>query len=350
MTTYSAIANTQIDADSYLDTVLAAQWRDNLLAIQEGDASASGVRIQTAALATGAVTYAKTAFSNDLVASDLAVNAVGQSEIAANSIGQSEVKTTYQEETASAGSTNEFIATGGIYCIGHTIQGPNADSVFLSRSNSTDTVSYQAKWLLSNGDGVDIKGVRLYYITASRPYDLGDGEIPLFIEVEINRNSEIISTSSSTEASWHYNGPTNITPSRYAKDGKTYREIKDMSDVPGTLIAAMQGGSRVALDEYNNAFRSAPWVEQELTQDIKNADMDIVPLTLNNQILRPDNTTIILDPVSDLTWELFEMTQHSQFSANEFIEKWCDIDNTPLVRNGPKGVDIVGFKKRLTRR
>lgn len=340
MTTYSAIANSQIDADSYIDTVIAAQWRDNLLAIQEGDASASGVRIQTNALATGAVTHAKTAFSND----------IDQSDIAANSIGQSELKTTYQEVSATAGADNEFTATGGIYCIGHTIQGPDNATVNFTRRQSDDSASYIASWNLFNGDTTDTKSGRLYYINSSPPYNLGDGDIPLFIEVELDSDGNIISMSSATEAAWHYNGPTDITPSRYEKDGRAYRKIKDMSGIPGTLIAAMQAGNRTALDEYNAAFISASWMEEELTQAIKNADMNIVPLALNNQIARPLNTTVILDPVSDLMWELFEMTKHNQFDVNEFIMKWCDIDNTPLPRSGPTGVDIMSFKKRNTRR
>ncbi len=51
MTTYSAITSGQKDAESYIDTVLAGQWADNLLAIQEGDATAP--KIQNKALAGG---------------------------------------------------------------------------------------------------------------------------------------------------------------------------------------------------------------------------------------------------------------------------------------------------------
>ncbi len=49
MTTYVAITNAQIDAESYIDTVLAAQWRDNVLAIQEGDATAPDLAAITGA-------------------------------------------------------------------------------------------------------------------------------------------------------------------------------------------------------------------------------------------------------------------------------------------------------------
>lgn len=43
MTTYAAVAAAQIDADSPMDTVLATQFTNNLLAVIEGDATAPAV-------------------------------------------------------------------------------------------------------------------------------------------------------------------------------------------------------------------------------------------------------------------------------------------------------------------
>lgn len=45
MTTYSEITNGQVDAESVVDTTLAGQWTNNLLAVIEGDPTASGARI-----------------------------------------------------------------------------------------------------------------------------------------------------------------------------------------------------------------------------------------------------------------------------------------------------------------
>jgi hypothetical protein len=65
MTTYSAITSGQIDAESPIDTVLAGQWTNNVLAMFEGDASASGVRLQNPALATLATASPNTIFFTD---------------------------------------------------------------------------------------------------------------------------------------------------------------------------------------------------------------------------------------------------------------------------------------------
>jgi len=59
MTTFTAITSAQVDAESYIDTTLAGQWSNNFLAMFEGDASASAVRLQTAAIDAAAVTRAK---------------------------------------------------------------------------------------------------------------------------------------------------------------------------------------------------------------------------------------------------------------------------------------------------
>jgi len=43
MTTYTAIANSEIDAESPITTGLMTKLRDNLLAVQEGDATAPNI-------------------------------------------------------------------------------------------------------------------------------------------------------------------------------------------------------------------------------------------------------------------------------------------------------------------
>lgn len=63
MTAYSAIVAGQVDAESPLDTVVVGSMAYNVIAMFEGDATASGVRLQTNAIAANAVTVAKLADS-----------------------------------------------------------------------------------------------------------------------------------------------------------------------------------------------------------------------------------------------------------------------------------------------
>jgi hypothetical protein len=296
----------------------------------------------------GSITYAKCSFSNNIDSSDLATDSVAQAEIAANAVGQSEIKTAYHEVSAASTATF-FTFSGGAYAIGHTITtGSGVTQADLSRRTDTASLGYGAYWRLNSAGGTST--ARLYYINSSPPYNLGDGNIPLFIYVEIDSTGDIVSMSSSTEAPWHYNGPTNITPSRYAKNNGVltpYIKRKDMSAIPMTLSEAESIGID-AIAEYNAAFLEAPEIEMELTQDIKNADIDLIPLALHNKTIRPNSTTVLLDPVSDLTHEIFEMRSHNEFFVTNFIMNWCEL-GAPVSRAGPKDVPIIGYKKRLTR-
>ena len=124
MTTYSAITAGQIDAESYIDTVLAGQWANNLLAVIEGDASASTVRIAgdlaMTAITAGA-TYAFHASAPDYVISQTGSTYVsadindpifaGQSII--QRAGTYRVEWEMRETTAVGGS-----ATGKVYVNG----------------------------------------------------------------------------------------------------------------------------------------------------------------------------------------------------------------------------------------
>jgi hypothetical protein len=56
MSTYTAIADAEIDVDSPVTQILLTKYRENMLAIQQGDASAP--RIQTAAIDSAQLTAA----------------------------------------------------------------------------------------------------------------------------------------------------------------------------------------------------------------------------------------------------------------------------------------------------
>lgn len=57
MTTFSSITTGQIDADSIIDTVIANQWSNNLIAVLEGDASAPHVTEDSHTTPTTGATY-----------------------------------------------------------------------------------------------------------------------------------------------------------------------------------------------------------------------------------------------------------------------------------------------------
>ena len=249
MTAYSAIANSEIAVGAPLTNSLMTKVRDNPLAIQENDASAPIVAFATASTSAGSITsQGALATLNSVAAAQIDADAVGQSEIAANAVGQSEIKTTYQEVSAiipSLGSNETYFTfSGGVYAIGHHLRASTSGGTRtqgLDRSNATISTSNLARWRVwgTENSGVAFTSyARLYYINSSPPYDLGFGNVPLFIFLIIdNKSGEVEAVSVSTEAPWHYNGKTNITPSRYDESGNAFvihRQGNEMIEVPLT--------------------------------------------------------------------------------------------------------------------
>lgn len=346
MTTYSAIANSEIAVGAPITNSLKTKERDNLLAIQENDASAPTIVYATTA---GTITS-----QGDLATLDT----VSQTEIDANSVGQSEIKTTYQtvshSAAASSTTTTEFTATGGAYCLGHTFYGSTAGGTrtqTLFRRDTTIGTGAVASWnfeTIEGGGSTFTSSVRLYYINSSPPYNLGDGDIPLFIYAIVdNTTKEVDVVSISPDPVWVYNGPTNCVPSRYEKDGRVYRQRKDMSAMPVTLEQAQLSGASAVAD-YLTAFKSANIIEEELTQDIKNADMNIIPHPFMNNDLT-GKTAVLLDPVADLMEDLLEMYNHNSGEVADVINRnYLRISDSGIKRHGPSGLLIPSVEWRNT--
>lgn len=60
------------------------------------------------------------------------------------------------------------------------------------------------------------------YVQASPPYDLGDGEIPLFVFVKLDADGKMSQLSASIDPPWMYNGPTKTNYNKRV-NGKKYR-------------------------------------------------------------------------------------------------------------------------------
>lgn len=324
MTTYSAIANSQIDAESYIDTVLAAQWRDNVLAIQEGDASASGVRIQNAALA-----------GRPWVTADYTAASVDQAAIGASAVGQGELKTSLQQTSASKGaSSNEYISfTGGAYTFGYGVVNVN----FTLRGYIGSSYIFGIN-IYNHSAGTETYYFQTRYVTASRPYNHGDGEIPLFIFLVINKTTgDIEGVSLAPEAPWHYNGPTSIKADFY-ENGIGYQHANQ--DMP--LLRSLNINDP-KLFQLARDIRLGDKTVIEIDQTIKGMDMDLIPHPFIGNDLT-GKQVILLDPVCDLTWDLSILNEAEQNITDLFLNKKIKIDNVPINRKGPLGVPVHSFR------
>jgi len=332
MTTYTAITAGEIDTDSPITTGLMTKIRDNPIAITEGASGAP--KIQTAALE-------QTGGSEAVTTATIRAGAVGNSELASAAVKQSNLSTTDEESSATT-VTSVLTLSGGGYSFGprarvsinttdcflvsnglasnaqHGIDGNLELNIALTTTNTA---------YISLGDAGTTRTVYAMsrYINSSPPFDLGDGEIPLFVWVLLNSSGNIISTQVSEVPPWAYNGPTDISHDRIDKlTGKKYRTIRQLNESTGLIEVE----------------------EIEITQEIKNRDMPLLPHPFASKT--QDQEVILLDPVSTLY--LYDIKFTGESISELMYNDYLRLDNDPLVRAGPQGVITSAFKWKNTQR
>lgn len=280
---------------------------------------------------------------------------VSQANISNGAVGRAQLKTAVGTVSYSlfAGPSSFVYITnpGGNYAFeagaSYTNGGDPANTAKLvAETNPANgsTVIYHLKCSIDYlSAGTVILTGSVLYITASRPYNLGDGDIPLFIFAEINPSGKVVSAYCAPEAPWHYNGPTNIK-SDYYKDGKGFQYKRQFIAEHGSVKNAItKGMSRAqALDE----LALSPMVSVEITQSIKNADMSIIPHPFSSKA--PGNTIILIDPVSYMCEKLCAMHESGE-SVLELLNEGYITLGSNVKRFCPMGVNPISVKWKLTK-
>lgn len=200
-----------------------------------------------------------------------------------------------------------------------------------SRFNSTSNAAVVAPWGVrtDSSGSFTVKGSQRY-ITSSPPFDLGDGEAGGFIFVTVNNSGEVVAHYSADVPPWGYNGPTDIRCTHKCPiTGKKFRTV------PKKLTAKQfMDGAKI---EYQ---------VQEITHQIKNADMGLIPHPFGTV---PDgHHVVIIDHMSDKVRRLIELQNSGDTQiVREMVEKgYLKIDNEFVSRKGPQGVKICAAKYR----
>lgn len=289
---------------------------------------------------------------------------INQAKLGSNAVGQAELNSANAEgSTASTSKVLITLAGGQWGFYPRTRETGDGMDAQISDNNTQQGSTY-GSFVAISARTTGTVFIEQTYIQASPPYDLGDGEIPLFIFVEIQTDGKIISVYSAPEAPWHNNGPTSIRADGISGDGKPFKLITDPDEVnagmiaaghpPGLTKAAAKARSPQAFSDYIEAVAAAGTIEVEITQAIKQADMPLLPAPMIlNTVVRPEdtreitNTLVLLDPVAPLTLTLFEAIERGEFSVNELLHDGdLIVDNTALPRSGPPGVDVVSYRFR----
>lgn len=317
MTTWSEIFNSEVDPDSPFTTSLATRYRDNPEAIMEGDATAlsagRGVAIekssQTAVITdttnttrflrpdgSGSVEFAALTGQIDQAALDTAtgtVSATSEDQLLSLPGGSYGFYPQVRFEDIGALDGDVFVTMG--VGLGH--------ANWTERDPTSLNTAYDALIFLSaeTGAGQNIDA-RQRYVNASPPYDLGDGEIPLFVYLRVAKGTgAVLASYVANVPPWAYNGPTSVRADLVYADRNgvhTKRQFK-----PGArrqwfdYVKSVKENDGKIVDEDILPFTV------EIDNSIKNADMSLRP----HPFLKPLSAAekiVLLDPpaTEELLW------------------------------------------------
>ena len=251
-------------------------------------------------------------------------------------VGQNEMKTASGSVSTSSESFVDLVLPGGQYGLYPQITDSGAGQ---SVAQIADGVSAgYTTWIALKHTAGNFAGARQRYITASPPYNLGNGDIPLFIFVHM-RGGKILSTYVAEAPPWAYNGPTDIRgiPVRTLEKPKRGRLPRLRIAYKQRLVhrpytfADVKAG-RISPQE----FEDQPVTEElvDIDHDFKNADMDLIPHPFAK--VQRDDQVVLLDPIHT------DRLQHLHCCGEDIAEmlhgRYLRIDNEPLDAMTPKGV------------
>jgi len=219
---------------------------------------------------------------------------------AADSVGQTELKT----------ATGEFSVSGAVDWTDVTLPGGQYGFVPQFKVNYGETGNFKLKTVVTSTSyvtKVQMQGTiqgRQTYITASPPYSLGDGDIPLFVFLLLDSEGNVKSTYASIDPPWAYSGNTDIRPDYYDANGVGWKTVN------GVLT--------------------------EIDYDYKNTDMNAIPHPFT---LADGDEVVMLNPFQSEMQNILD-----QFNSENDV---CSMLNKITLTDGdftsPPGVRAVNF-------
>lgn len=286
-------------------------------------------------------------------------NAITQTEIDTSAVGQAELKTTQESDSTTSTAGVVFLLTNPQFMFIPRFKSADAardagittkvaspplltnDAIFWSL-NST---ALQTNYFLQAENGAFASTAQWEYVQASPPYDMGDGEIPLFVYAIIDNSTGLIeSMKIAPDPIWVYNGETNARPDGYEADGTPYQERKPLQDDASFKATLTNPGTRMAALA---RLRSEEKERMPLTQAIKHADMNDIPHPFMGNDLT-GKTVVMLDPVSSVIEDLFMLREVGE-DINQLIhDKYINIGNDGIGRVTPAGIIVPAISWKNT--
>lgn len=200
-------------------------------------------------------------------------------------------------------------------------------------SSSTSTFSFGAENPADGIIGVHNIGavtgtfhVDERYISASPPYDIGDGEVPLFAFVLIDSTGKVYGTQFAFDPPWAYRGPTKIYPGKHRKQ------------MPCSYKEACTNPVKMALYEAALADPYEIVTPEMITMDRKNRDMPLFPHPFFMNDLTRKTVVMACLKTSE---KLRNMLESGEPLSKLAIDGYLKFDNTAVKQRTPPGVIAV---------
>lgn len=242
-------------------------------------------------------------------------------------VSQGDLNTATGDISGAVSTTGSLIGTlpGGEYGFSYNLIG--AGGIEFRSQIATNIASQTAMvfGLKTSGTGGTTVTARQRYVTASPPFDMGDGPVRGFLFLKLDAAGNILGHYLADVPPWGYNGPTSIRADKIdRKSGKKYRKILK----PRTMKEYMDG----ATPEY---------IHEEITQEIKNADMSLIPHPF---VLQDGETAVLADPMDGRIEKLLQLQNAGENLTEALQGGYFRPDNEALARKGPPGVMQVALK------
>ena len=172
------------------------------------------------------------------------------------------------------------------------------------------------------------------YVQASPPYNLGNGDIPLFLFAALDAAGAVLNTYVAPDPPWANNGPTDIRADYYLA-GRAYRRTRVVA-----AARALLRGTPAERATFLAALRDAQIVDIEICQARKQADMPLIPHPFLGALTNVAQV-VLLDPVGARAEQLLALHEQSESLSELLHAGYIKVNNTPLTAAAPPGVAPV---------
>jgi len=220
------------------------------------------------------------------------------------------------------------ILPGGEY--GFTVLNDSPNTSYIAGwINGTDAATYTAEampYIFHTSTKAGTVGGKQRYVTASPPFDMGEGEVCGFFYIYLDRTGNQIGHYLADVPPWGYNGKTDITPDYIdRKTGGKFKRVRKKRTLEQVL-----DGHRVETEI------------REIDHAMKNADMNDIPAPFKPKTR--DYQVIMLDPMDERIARLLEYQNEGSTEVTDLIRNnRIRLSSERLRRKAPPGVMTVSF-------